>query len=43
MFGVEGGGEADIKLPVHDVDVSVVELGGRRVEPSDLTVEEGGM
>jgi hypothetical protein len=43
MLAVEGGDSADTKLPVHDVAVDVVEPGGWRVEPSDLTVEERGM
>jgi hypothetical protein len=43
MSDLESGDSADMKLPVHDADVSVVEPGGWRVEPSDLTVEESGM
>lgn len=43
MFVVEGDDSIDKKLPVRDVDVSAVELGGCKVELSDLTVEEVGM
>lgn len=43
MIVVDGGDSAATKLPVREVDVSVVEPGWWRVEPSDLTVDERGM